>query len=197
MPLRGALAPLQAARRRAVAEVWTAAAADTLEATRRRTSANAGEVRHDDGNTTGHRRRASTITQIESAIGLNWYDADPNLQQLVERLAAPGRPRVRRGAAAPHGRRHRRADRRARRDHRQEPAAAREVRPLGQRGQRRRPPPERDRDEARPVGERLHRPALDRRGAADARRPPARRREHGLLVLPQPGGDRHALRASA
>jgi len=29
-------------------------------------------------------------TQIESAIGLNWYDADPNLQQLVERLAAPG-----------------------------------------------------------------------------------------------------------
>lgn len=26
---------------------------------------------------------------IESAIGLNWYDADPNLRQLVERLAAP------------------------------------------------------------------------------------------------------------
>ncbi len=28
-------------------------------------------------------------TQIDSAIGLNWYDADPNLQQIVERLAAP------------------------------------------------------------------------------------------------------------
>ncbi len=27
---------------------------------------------------------------IESAIGLNWYDVDPNLQRLVERLAAPG-----------------------------------------------------------------------------------------------------------
>lgn len=26
---------------------------------------------------------------IDSAIGLNWYDADPNLQQLVERLALP------------------------------------------------------------------------------------------------------------
>jgi alkylation response protein AidB-like acyl-CoA dehydrogenase len=26
---------------------------------------------------------------IESAIGLNWYDADPNLRQLVERLCAP------------------------------------------------------------------------------------------------------------
>ena len=26
---------------------------------------------------------------IESPIGLNWYDADPNLQQLVERLCAP------------------------------------------------------------------------------------------------------------
>ncbi len=26
---------------------------------------------------------------VESPIGLNWYDADPNLQQLVERLAAP------------------------------------------------------------------------------------------------------------
>jgi len=26
---------------------------------------------------------------LESAIGLNWYDADPNLQQIVERLAAP------------------------------------------------------------------------------------------------------------
>ena len=26
---------------------------------------------------------------IDSPIGLNWYDADPNLQQLVERLAAP------------------------------------------------------------------------------------------------------------
>ncbi|HYM16052.1 MAG TPA: acyl-CoA dehydrogenase family protein [Dehalococcoidia bacterium] len=29
-------------------------------------------------------------SRIESAIGLNWYDADPNLQQIVERLAAPG-----------------------------------------------------------------------------------------------------------
>ncbi len=28
-------------------------------------------------------------SRIESAIGLNWYDADPNLRQLVERLAAP------------------------------------------------------------------------------------------------------------
>ncbi|MEX2245431.1 MAG: acyl-CoA dehydrogenase family protein [Dehalococcoidia bacterium] len=27
--------------------------------------------------------------RFESAIGLNWYDVDPNLQQLVERLAAP------------------------------------------------------------------------------------------------------------
>jgi len=27
--------------------------------------------------------------QMESAIGLNWYDADPNLRQIVERLAAP------------------------------------------------------------------------------------------------------------
>ncbi|MEX0750489.1 MAG: acyl-CoA dehydrogenase family protein [Dehalococcoidia bacterium] len=26
---------------------------------------------------------------VESAIGLNWYDADPNLQQIVERLAHP------------------------------------------------------------------------------------------------------------
>ena len=32
---------------------------------------------------------------LESAIGLNWYDIDPNLQQLVERLAAPAdRPYV-------------------------------------------------------------------------------------------------------
>jgi hypothetical protein len=29
------------------------------------------------------------FTAIESPIGLNWYDADPNLQQLVERLCAP------------------------------------------------------------------------------------------------------------
>ncbi len=29
-------------------------------------------------------------SKLESAIGLNWYDADPNLRQLVERLAAPG-----------------------------------------------------------------------------------------------------------
>jgi len=28
-------------------------------------------------------------TQFESAVGLNWYDVDPNLQQLVERLTAP------------------------------------------------------------------------------------------------------------
>lgn len=28
-------------------------------------------------------------SQIDSAIGLNWYDVDPNLQQLVERLALP------------------------------------------------------------------------------------------------------------
>lgn len=28
-------------------------------------------------------------TTVESAIGLNWYDADPNLRQLVERLALP------------------------------------------------------------------------------------------------------------
>ncbi len=28
-------------------------------------------------------------TAIDSAIGLNWYDADPNLQQLVERMALP------------------------------------------------------------------------------------------------------------
>src|SRR5207247_1777430 len=26
---------------------------------------------------------------IDDAIGLNWYDVDPNLQQVVERLAAP------------------------------------------------------------------------------------------------------------
>ena len=29
------------------------------------------------------------FARIESAIGLNWYDVDPNLQQIVERLAAP------------------------------------------------------------------------------------------------------------
>ncbi len=29
------------------------------------------------------------FTAIDSAIGLNWYDADPNLRQLVERLALP------------------------------------------------------------------------------------------------------------
>ncbi|MBI5284699.1 MAG: acyl-CoA dehydrogenase family protein [Chloroflexi bacterium] len=42
--------------------------------------------------TTGTRPAASEgidYSSLESAIGLNWYDADPNLRQLVERLAAP------------------------------------------------------------------------------------------------------------
>ena len=65
---------------------------------------------------------------------------------------------------------------------------------LGQRGQRGRPPPERARHEARPLGERLPRPPLDRRGAQDARRPPAARRQHRLPLLPQPGRHRHGVR---
>jgi alkylation response protein AidB-like acyl-CoA dehydrogenase len=42
--------------------------------------------------TTEARARASSgidFRAIESPIGLNWYDADPNLQMLVERLCAP------------------------------------------------------------------------------------------------------------
>ena len=33
--------------------------------------------------------RAASTTPPSTAIGLNWYDADPNLQQLVERMALP------------------------------------------------------------------------------------------------------------
>ncbi len=42
--------------------------------------------------TTETRRVAAegiNFDQIEDVIGLNWYEADPNLRQLVERLAAP------------------------------------------------------------------------------------------------------------
>jgi hypothetical protein len=39
---------------------------------------------------TSHETRTGVdFAAIESPIGLNWYDADPNLQQLVERLCAP------------------------------------------------------------------------------------------------------------
>ena len=47
------------------------------------------EATHDHHWTSRTWPAASTTAPIDSAIGLNWYDADPNLQQLVERLALP------------------------------------------------------------------------------------------------------------
>ena len=75
----------------------------------------------------------------------------------LDALLPHGRP-VRLGRAAPARvrRAHGRPDRRARRDHRQESAAAREVRPLGTRGQRSHHRRKCEGDEARPRPERLH-----------------------------------------
>ena len=39
--------------------------------------------------TARHESAAINFNAVESPIGLNWYDADPNLQQLVERLCPP------------------------------------------------------------------------------------------------------------
>ncbi len=38
---------------------------------------------------TRHQPPRMDFSAVESAIGLNWYEADPNLQQIVERLALP------------------------------------------------------------------------------------------------------------
>ena len=102
----------------------------------------------------------------DAAVGLDWWQADPNLRQLVERLPTPEDRRLRREAVREHGQRHRSG--RSRRAPSSPTRIRRASRSTTRRGNEVNDVVHHQsnaRQQARSLGQRLPRPALERRGA--------------------------------